>query len=80
MNDEITSPGQERADPNDTTGNTQITDITQVVSCAVGQKRQEQQRQQIRKELVREHFDNEPGASSVSPSLGKRLLKLLKFD
>lgn len=80
MNDKITIPGQERADPNDTTGNTQITDIAQVVSCAVGQNRQEQRRQQIREELVRERFGSEPGVSTVSPSLGKRLLKLLKFD
>lgn len=80
MNEEINSPGTGAAENTDATGNTQITDITQVVSCAVGRDRKELRRQKIRAELVREHFAGESSAAPASPSIRNRLLKLLKFN
>jgi hypothetical protein len=80
MNDKMTSLDYGASDHSDATGNTQITDFTQVVSCAVGRNRHEQRREKIREELVREYFGHESTAPSAAPSLRHRLLKLLKFN
>lgn len=80
MNDNMTSPGDGASDRTDATGNTQITDFTQVVSCAVGQGRHEQRRQKIREELVREYFSHDSAPPATNPSFRHRLLKLLKFN
>lgn len=80
MNDKMTSPGYGASDQTDATGNTHITDFTQVVSCAVGRGRHEQRREKIREELVREYFNHEPTDPSATPSLRHRLLNLLKFN
>jgi len=80
MNDNMTSPGYGASDHSDATDNTQITDFTQVVSCAVGQGRHDQRREKIREELVREFFGHESTTPSAAPSLRNRLLKLLKFN
>lgn len=80
MNDEITSLGTGAAENSDATSNTQITDFTQVVSCAVSRDRQELRSQKVRAELVREHFAQESTASPAAPSIRNRLLKLLKFN
>lgn len=40
-----------------------ITDVIQVVSCAVGVDRAERQRQKIRRELVQQYFMDEPRPS-----------------
>lgn len=80
MNDEITPLGAGAAASTDATSNTQITDFTQVVSCAMGRDRQELRRQKICAELVREHFAQESTASPASPSIRNRLLKLIKFN
>ncbi len=80
MNDKMTSPGYGASDHSDATGNNHITDFTQVVSCAVGQKRHDQRSEKIREELVREYFSHEASTPSAAPSLRHRLLKLLKFN
>lgn len=80
MNKETTFLGSGRSDNTDITANTQITDFTQVVSCAVGRDRHELRSQRIRAELVREHFSQDSAAFPSTPSLRNRLLKLLKFD
>ena len=77
MNEDITMPGFDGSDHTDMTSNTLITDITQVVSCAVGKKRHEYRRQIIREELVRDHFDQQ---QAVSPRVGSRLLRLFKLS
>ncbi|MFZ9038119.1 MAG: hypothetical protein ACO3DT_08635 [Gammaproteobacteria bacterium] len=77
MNDEVTFSARDGSDRGDETGNTQITDFTQVVSCAVGNGRYEQRRERIRAELVREYFDKE---QELPPSLSNRLLKLFKLN
>jgi len=80
MNDKMTSPAYDASDHSDATGNTHITDFTQVVSCAVGQGRHEQRSRKIREELVREYFSHDSAAPSATPSIRHRLLKLLKFN
>ncbi len=80
MNDKTTSPGYGASDHSDATGNTHITDFTQVVSCAVGQGRRDERREKIREELVREYFGHEAASPSAAPSMRNRLLKLLKFN
>jgi hypothetical protein len=61
-------------------GHTNITDYTQVASCAVGRDRQEQRRRKIREELVREHFAEGSDPSRGPQSLRHRLLQMLKFN
>lgn len=80
MNDKMTSPAYGASDHSDVTGNTHITDFTQVVSCAVGKGRHEHRRQKIREELAREYFDHDAAAPAATPSFRHRLLKLLKFN
>lgn len=80
MNDKMTPDGCGAAEYTDATGNTQITDFTQIVSCAVGQSRLDQQRQKIRAELVRTYFGDAPATSPGSPSLRIRLLKMFNLD
>lgn len=77
MNNEVTFSARDESDRGDETGNTQITDFTQVVSCAVGNSRYEQRRERIRAELVREYFDKE---QELPPSLSNRLFKLFKLN
>ncbi|UCH38598.1 MAG: hypothetical protein JSU67_10490 [Gammaproteobacteria bacterium] len=77
MNEDITMPGYDGSDLTDVTSNTLITDITHVVSCAVGKNRHEYRRQIIREELVREHFDQQ---QAVSPRIRSRLLRLFKLN
>ena len=73
MSTETTLPGSDRTDLTDTTDNSLITDITQVVSCAVGRDRAERRREKIRRELVQQYFDDEKPSS---PSLLARVQKL----
>ncbi|MCP4389881.1 MAG: hypothetical protein GY802_16425 [Gammaproteobacteria bacterium] len=80
MNNEITSPGAGGPETTDATGNTQMTDFTQVVSCALGRDRQELRRQKIRAELVREHFADDSATSPASLSIRHRLLNLLRIN
>ncbi|MDH3761222.1 MAG: hypothetical protein OEU50_09580 [Gammaproteobacteria bacterium] len=76
----MTSSRSGGTETTDATANTNITDFTQVASCAVGRDRQELRRQKIRDELVREHFAETPVATRASPSLRHRLLQMLKFN
>lgn len=80
MNKGTTSLGTAGSESTDATSNTQITDYTQVVSCAVGRDRNELRRQKIREELVRERFGGESDESPESSTIRHRLLKLLKFN
>jgi hypothetical protein len=77
MNNEVKLAARDGSDRGDETGNTQITDFTQVVSYAVGNSRYEQRRERIRAELVREYFDKE---QELPPSLSYRLFKLFKLN
>ena len=77
MNNEVKFSAHDGSDHGDETGNTLITDFTQVVTCAVGNSRYEQRREKIRGELVREYFDKE---QEMSPTLSNRLLKLFKLN
>lgn len=77
MNNEVKLSARDGSDRGDETDSTQITDFTQVVSCAVGNSRYEQRRERIRAELVREYFDKE---QELPPSLSNRLFKLFKLN
>jgi hypothetical protein len=80
MNEEMTSSRNRGTETTDATANTNITDYTQVASCAVGRDRQEQRRRKIREELVREHFAEGSDPSRGPQSLRHRLLQMLKFN
>lgn len=80
MNNGITSHSSGGSEKTDATSTTEITDFAQVVSSTVGRDRQEQRRQKIREELVRERFGVESDESQASSSIRHRILKLLKFN
>jgi len=76
MTDGMTLPDIDRTNITDFSGASKhslITDLTQVVSCAVGRNRIERRRQKIREELIREYINNE---QQVTRSLISRFFNI----
>ncbi len=76
----MNTPAPGGADNTDATGNTNITDFTQIASCAVGQDHHELRRRKIREDLVREHFAENSATPPAAPSFRQRLLTLLGIN
>jgi hypothetical protein len=72
-----TGNDEEKLDTTDSTDRSLITDISDSLSYLSSENRKTRQRERLRKELVREHIENQEMESSLLQSLVNKLTKTI---
>ena len=77
MTGDETGEDEESFDLTDNTDRSLITDISESLSYLSSKNRKNRQRERLRKELVREHIENQEKEPSLLQSLANKLTKPL---
>lgn len=72
-----TGSDEEKLDTTDSTDRSLITDISDSLSYLSSENRKIRQKERLRKELVREHIENQEKEPSLLQSLVNKLTKML---